>query len=323
LDSAASPQVVLEELAACTDAETARAELDAALKQPGTVGRSWVLHVRFDRQDGHLVGEGKVVDGHGGTVAKRSLSTPGSECASVAKAIGVWASLVLDAEDDRRRATAAATPTSEDPLSGVPAARATDLWPLPPDKPPPEAATFLRHDKSERTVELGLASFVMGGTGGGAIVGASPFGVFETAHGFFLRPAFFIGHSAGNFSTGLDAPATFIGSRFDACARLPGMYREHSGIQLDLCLGTEFGFSRLDDGDVPASASSSNPTLPFVAVGPAIGMRGELGSNLSAIVRAVGELSLLRDGVALAEGGYLSPPLAAGRAEVGLSWSLR
>jgi hypothetical protein len=165
----------------------------------------------------------------------------------------------------------------------------------------------------------------MGGTGGGAIVGPAAYGIFEAAHGFFLRPTLMGGHSLGGLSRSAEAPATFLGSRFDACGRIPGMYREQLGLQLDFCLGGEVGFSRLDAG-VAASVgvgTSTSPTIPFVGVGPSVGLRGELGNRLSAVVRGVADLSLLRDPVALAGGTTMTPAVLVARAEVGLSWSLR
>ncbi len=315
----------------CRDAAAVRAQLDAALAPTLAPGASWTVRARFARAAGRVTAYGEVLDASAATVASRSLSTTGDDCASLAKGLGVWASLVLDAEVDRASSPRAAEP-ADDPLAAPAAARAgsdASLWPKahPPEPVSPEADLFLQHDKEARTVELGLSSFVMGGTGGGAIVGVSAYGVFEAAHGFFLRPALLGGHSVGALAATSEAPATFLASRFDACARLPGMYRDHRGLQLDLCAGAEVGFSLVDSGVVAAGQAGSDPnsTLPFAALGPSIGLRGELGSNLSAIIRGVGDISLLRESVTLATpaGAMVTPALFVGRAEVGLSWSLR
>jgi hypothetical protein len=258
----------------------------------------------------------------GEVVASRVLSTTGNECASLAKGLAVWASLVLDSEADRPKPPERSVPL-DDPLAGPPAARSdVTAWPTtpPPEARSPEADLFLEHGKNERTVELGLATFIMGGTGGGAVVGPAAYGVFEAAHGFFLRPAILVGHTVGEFVVQDEIPATFVASRFDACARLPGFYREHKGLQIDLCAGADVGFSLADSGVI---ANNGSGTLPFVGVGPSVGIRGELASNLSATIRAVGDVNLLRDTVALANGQEATPPAFAGRGEVGLSWSLR
>ncbi len=334
MDSTPPPQIVVLEVAPCRDSLTASDELRQALAPAVAPAANWKIHVRFDQTGSRLTVHGEVLNPADETVASRSLSTVGADCASLARGVGVWASLVLDAEVERARAngTAVAGPTSgvlDDPLAAPPAGRATatSLWPAgrEPEPRSPELETFLKHAKEQRTVELGLSSFVMGGTGGGAIVGASAYGVFEAAHGFFLRPALLGGHSVGTLSQTAEAPATFLASRFDACARLPGLYREGRGLQLDLCFGAEVGFSVVDDGTVASSpgASTSSPALPFVALGPSMGLRGELTRNLSAIVRGVGDVSFLRDPVTLVSGAVVTPPVFAGRAEVGLSWSLK
>jgi len=325
VDSTRPPQVVLEPAVPCADAAAVQVELDKVLARARAPGPDWKVRARFEAATGHVTVYGEVVDAEGHPVASRTLSTGGTSCASLAKGLGVWASLVLDAEVDRARPASSPASLAEDPLAAPPAARSTEsLWPTarPPEPRSPEADMFLEHTKQERTVELGLESFVMGGTGGGAIVGPAAFGVFEAAHGFFLRPSILVGHSIETGSE--ETPATFLASRFDACARLPGMYRQGRGLQLDLCGGAEVGFSIVDSGLIANSppGSSSNTTLPFLAVGPSFGLRGELGSSLSAVVRGVADISFLRDVVSFGD-AQVTPSILVGRAEVGLSWALR
>jgi hypothetical protein len=326
LDTTQPPEVVLEQVAPCRDGAVARAELKSALAPAVAPGAEWKIRARFARSAGHVTAHGDVVNADGVTVASRSLTTDGADCASLAKGLGVWASLVLDTEVERAKASTPAD-IDDDPLVGPAAARSTSLWPTttPPDPIPPEADVFLSHAKDKRTVELGLETFVMGGTGNGVLVGPSLYGIFEAAHGFFLRPTLLAGHSIGQLSQSAEAPATFVGSRFDACARLPGMYLEHRGMQLDLCGGGELGFSQVDSGSIAAGPTGSvpSPTQPFLALGPSFGLRGELGSSLSATLRGVADLSLLHDEVLRADGTPEPPSLFAWRAEVGLSWSVR
>ncbi len=280
----------------------------------------WSLHARFDRSHGHVTVSGTVVGPDGGAVARRDLATDRAECAAAATGLGVWASLVFDATESREfdRAAALALPPpppapAEPPPSHGPTPNTPDTL---GDARPPDADLFLRHRAGERTVEIGLDGFVMAGTGGGAVVGPSIYGIFESGRGLFLRPALLGGHSIGGLSR-LDAPGTFFGSRLDACGRVPGMYREHIGLQLDLCLGADVGFSRLDAGVAQSS------TVPFVAIGPSLGFRGELGSRLSAVIRGVADVSLVSDRVMLASGAPMSTSTLVVRGEAGLSWSLR
>jgi len=321
VDSTRPPHIVVEQVAACRDGVVARAQLEEALAPALAPGPSWMVRAKFERAGGRLSIHGDVIDADDVTVASRTLSTHGTDCASLAKGLAVWASLVLDAEVDRAKATPAGGDTSPSPVPVVAVAGARpeeSAWPEshapdPHEGRPADADLFLKHAKEERTVELGLSSFVMGGTGGGAIVGPAAYGIFETAHGFFLRPTLLGGHTVGGLSATAEAPATYLGSRFDACARLPGLYREGRGLSIDLCGGAELGFSLLDVGG----------SVPYAALGPSVGIRGELGTSLSAIVRGVGNVSLIRDGVMPSNGPEVAPAIFGGRAEVGLSWTLR
>jgi hypothetical protein len=324
LENAQAPQVVVEDLAPCRDAAAARAELESALAATRAPGSSWRVKARFEKAGARVVAHGSVVDADGVTVADRALTNKGTECASLARGLGLWASLVLDAEVDRAKASAPPAAV-EDPLAAPPAARASNVLPEvnPDDRRPPEADLFLSHSRGERTVELGVDSFLMGGTGGGTVLGPSLYGVFEASHGFFLRPALLVGHSIGGLSPTGEASGTFLASRFDACARLPGMYLEHRGMQLDLCGGGDLGFSRVDGSVALEGGPNASRTLPFIGLGPSFGVRGELGNSLSATIRGVTELSVLQDQVTLANGTHIGAGYFAGRAEVGLSWSLR
>jgi hypothetical protein len=329
LDSTRPPQIIVLEVAPCRDSVAASDELALALAPAAAPAPDWKVRVRFARSAGRITVQGEVLSPSDEAVASRTLSNAGADCASLARGVGVWASLVLDAEVERAKATASPSPPPviEDPLAAPPAARApTSLWPSgqEPDARSPELEVFLRHSKEERTVELGLTGFVMGGTGGGAVVGASVFGIFEASHGFFLRPALLAGHSVG-VSPATEAPTTLLDSRFDACARVPGFYREGRGLQLDLCGGAEVGFSLVDEAArvSATSATPSSQTLPFIGLGPSLEIRGELTRNLAATVRGVGDVSLLRDSLTVAGGTVVTPPVFAGRAEVGLSWTLR
>jgi hypothetical protein len=317
LDSTPAPQIVLEQVATCHDGAAARAELAGALGPSSAPTQGWTVTARFSRDGAHLSIDGSVTDPKGLGVAHRVMSADGVECAGLARAVGVWASLVLDAEVDRAKH---ANDEVVSPVAAPTAARSTNAWADGDnaDKPSPEADLFLRHARDERTIEIGLQSFLMGGTGGGAVLGPAVYGIFEAAHGIFLRPTLMVGHSVGTETTSADE--TFAGARLDGCARLPGFYREHRGLQLDLCAGAEAGFSQLDPGEAQPGSTS---TVPFAAFGPSFGLRGELGSSFSATIRGVTEISLLREELVLASAQRVDPSVFVGRAEIGISWALR
>ena len=228
--------------------------------------------------------------------------------------------MVLDDETSR----ADAKPKPPAPEAPSPAA----AWPAPapPEKPSPEAATFLVHEPDERTFGIGVSSQLMTGTGAGIIAGLSAFTVSEVANGWFLRPALSIGRTATEIASSSDVYATWGAARFDACKRLPGNYLERRGIQLDLCGGADMGFLHFDAATPPAGATASPAgprTTPFVALGPSLAFRGELGSDLSLWVRAVTELNVFPTSFVDGNGTNVEPSWLLARAEVGVSWRLR
>jgi hypothetical protein len=60
--------------------------------------------------------------------------------------------------------------------------------------------------------------------------------------------------------------------------------------------------------------------MGLFALGPSVDLRGELGSELSVLVRGVAEWNVLRSPAANAT---VNPALLIGRTEVGLTWRLR
>jgi hypothetical protein len=323
LDLPVAPTIVLERPAPCSDAAKAEELLRKALAPSVAPRGAWKVTLRFERSGGELVAQGEIEDEAEAPVAHRALKESTQECSALARAVGVWASLVLDAEVDR-----AAHQTPPAPLP--PPDPAIAMAPPDHDKPPPEAQLFLKHDDGERTIELGVTYFLMGGTGAGAVAGPSLFTVIESGHGWFLRPTLALGRSIQSLTPTNDVYATWGATRFDACGRIPGLYLERRGIQLDVCGGGELGFIHFDaPSSVPASAPGAPPpdrsgrTTPFFALGPSIGFRGELGSDLSAMVRGVAELNVVRESFADSSGSSVDPGLFIGRLEVGLSWQLR
>jgi hypothetical protein len=187
---------------------------------------------------------------------------------------------------------------------------------------------MLVHPEGERTLELGANVFLMGGAGSGVLAGPTLFGVFEVGRGWFLRPALFVGRTWKAISSETGVYATLAAGRFDACGRIAAFYIERHGIQVDVCGGGEIGFQLFD---TPASvAGSTNPpaslrALPFLALGPSISLRGELGSGLAIAVRGVFDFNVLHDEEdGLVQGQpAVNQSLFVGRGELGLSWELR
>lgn len=79
-------------------------------------------------------------------------------------------------------------------------------------------------------------------------------------------------------------------------------------MQLDICGGADVGAIR-----------TNGRTLGFFAPGPAIALRGELASELSAELRGAALFNLTRVTELDAQGATL----VAGRAEFALTWRLR
>ncbi|MEO6420913.1 MAG: hypothetical protein ABIP39_15985 [Polyangiaceae bacterium] len=290
---------MLEQPAACAEGDGAKGLFSRALATSPAPEAGWSVHVRIEKTPGGLTATGEMFDARSLPVANRIFKSEGTTCAPLAKAIGVWSSLVLDNQP-------AVTP--EAPKTAAPVVASEVPWlPMapPPEKASPEQYLFLRHpEASARSLEIGAATFIMDGLGTGGLFGGAIFGVAELGGGFFLRPALAIGQSIGDNVH--DAGIAF--TRIDGCGRIPGFYRERRGMQLDLCGGADVGVIR-----------TNGRTLGFFAPGPAIALRGELASELSAELRGAALINLTRVSELDAQGASLF----AGRAEFALTWRLR
>jgi hypothetical protein len=315
------------------------------------------MHLR--RTGAHrLKADGEILDSSGAPVAHRALADHGGDCGGLARAIGVWASLVLDSE--LRKANAVAMSQPEDTGAGAgaagegrpggaataaagmgsagptPAVAPDPGTPAGSDRPstpggaegsrartdtagePPEDRADRDgspHRDEARALELGAGVFLMTGTGGGALAGPTAFAVVEASHGIFLRPALAYGQSLNSVPGSDVRGATWMTARFDGCLRVPGLYTRRHGMQLDLCGGTEVGFTSI--------AGGPSTTLPYLDIGPSLDLRGELGSSLSAVVRLVTGINVLRESFVDQNGTTQQVPIATGRLEVAFSWDLQ
>ena len=123
----------------------------------------------------------------------------------------------------------------------------------------------------------------MSGAGAGAMAGAAPYVIIETGRGVFLRPALFFGESL----TALNSPpivhALLLAARVDTCLRLPGLYTQNRGIQLDLCGGADLGVltDSSDDIMLPVRLARAQPRPARRARKPPFGLdsRASRGST--------------------------------------------
>jgi hypothetical protein len=328
VDVAEQPRIVFESHSRCNDSHAAEELLREVLSRSRAPGHAWVVAMRIDgATPGVLHGEGEITNDAGVAVGHRVFTGKPGDCRGLASAVGIWASLALDAELKRPRPVATMEGQDDAPASAPgatavmsadsPEASQTDGPPRvtprgppaaePPEAPPPadwpgaaSPAEKSNHREDGHVVEIGASGFLMTGSGGGLVMGASPFAFVEVSKGIFLRPSIAVGGTL----PGQEPVVTWVASRFDGCLRVAGMYTNLHGMQLDLCGGTDLGVLVADR------------VLPYMAIGPSIDLRGELGGDLAIILRGLFGFNLFHE-------DELDTPFLAGRGEVALSWRLR
>ena len=321
MDAAEPPRIVFESATTCSNRERAEALLRSTLATSRAPHGTWTVSIRIEPAAGGRVrAQGTISDDNGTALAHRELAETGTECRGLARAMGVWASLVLDVARDRAASppdaaevVAATAPPGQggdiqapeetgdgQPVGMAASASRTEAPALPPlaadagqekATDPDRAPT---HSDERGGVELGAGAFLMTGTGGGPVVGATPFAFFEMAPGLFLRPSIGFGQSLGWL-------------RVDTCVRAQGRYSSRHGLQLDMCGGADL---------VVYYALIVRPD----AIGPSLALRGELGGDLAVAIRAVVGINAASHG-GLGESDVDSSVWSA-RAELSLSWRL-
>ena len=99
MDVAEPPRIVLETPEACADAPRLEGLLRGALARARAPGDAWSVDVKMERTDAQeLRARAGITDGSGVQVARRVLSNHAADCEGLARAVGVWASLVFEAE---------------------------------------------------------------------------------------------------------------------------------------------------------------------------------------------------------------------------------
>ena len=222
--------------------------------------------------------DASILDDGGTVVAERTLSDRGvGGCLPLARAVGAWASLVLDAELNRATDDGgeggALLPT---PTLTTTTTSASSVSPAQsPDVGERGDAVIPKH------IELGTMVYIRNGlTTTGGMTGLSPFVTVEVAPSWVLRPALYFGRSTDSLSG--DSPAVSqLGARVDFCRRLPGNYVDRRGIEADLCAGLEGG------------VVTTGQRVGRLGTGPSLNLRGELGAGVALELRGLVGVNLL------------------------------
>jgi hypothetical protein len=300
------PTIVLEQPAPCADARTAEELLNRAMTSSKAPRGGWALRVHAEKAGLVLTVGGEIRDDAGIVVARRTLVKETSECGAMARALGVWASLVLDQEVARAATPVRSVSPGDSDVTSWPAPAEEDAGPRAASPPP-------------RTIEVGAGgSYMYGalGDGGPAMGGAHVFMNIEIDGGWLLHPQVAVGRSLKDVATTPDLGATSAIARIDACRRMPGNYREHHGLQLDVCGGLEGGF-------IAVGALDTKATLPLLAPGAALAMRGDLGADLAAEMRGTVGVNMLRGHYDVAPNVTVEPLLIYARLELGVAWKFQ
>ncbi|HXX65869.1 MAG TPA: hypothetical protein VEK07_01730 [Polyangiaceae bacterium] len=118
------PRIVLEGRESCPNAEQARTFLHEALAAASAPTPGWTVLMRVEQSASHaLRAEGDIADAAGRSIAHRVLSGAATDCGGLARAMGVWAALVLDVEMSHTRPPSPATPVRGD--AAAPASAST------------------------------------------------------------------------------------------------------------------------------------------------------------------------------------------------------
>jgi hypothetical protein len=249
-----------------------------------------------------------IVDDVGRVVARRTLTDRSSTqaCLPLARAVGAWASLVLDAELAHVEDAKEVEPPVRMPT--VVSASAPTERPVHEGSESGSPTVGASHPHS---VELGTMVYLRNGmTTTGGIVGIAPFVTVELSTGWVLRPALFFGRSTSTISTDVAEPTmvSHVGARTDICRRIPGNYIERRGVELDLCAGVEGGIISTD------THSARQPNPARLGTGPSANLRGELGGGLALEVRGLAGVNVIQYAP--------QTPLVFASSELGLSMRL-
>ena len=322
------PQIVVERLDACSEGARAEALFASAVAPSAAPEAGWVLHVDVERSGKRTRAEGALVDAGGAEVARRSFTAPGRGCGSLARALGVWAAVVLDERTHARRAvtavaTTVTTPPTPPPTNGPPASEPATLDASPDASEPPPWDTAVRAAPPApvHLAEVGVGAVFMQGVATAPFAGASAYGAWEVAPRAYVRPGVLVARTANPSDGSAVNVAGLYAVRVEGCRRVPGFYQQNYGLQIDLCAGLDGGAVHIEPPR-GASQSVASRTIPLVSIGPAVSLGGELPGRLAVHLRGVGYMHLARPAVDDGLGGDARAPIVGGRAELVLAWGL-
>jgi hypothetical protein len=341
MDAAEPPRLVFEGAAECADRDRAEELFRQPLAQ--ALARGWVVTMRIGAATLPAVSaEGEITDDRGTRRGHQVLPGNAADCAALARAMGAWASGVLQteaavvqapAQPESRQATGSAggtlppLPPAPAPPAAPPAppvaSPAPPVAPLTRPAPPaahppigsfgPEAPSPGEKHEEAAPLELGVGTFLMIGGGAGAYFGVAPFLIDDVGQAVFLRPSVAVGKSIAT-----DLPSTWVAARLDTCMRLPGRYATRGGLQLDLCGGADVGFSYISSGTLPGNPPTGQ-TLPYVDLGPSLDLRAEAGS-VAVTLRGLAGIDVARQGFDDVKGTRVDVPMWSWRLELDLAW---
>lgn len=313
---AAPVEVTVEGRSTCSDAAKARAALEEALAaargprrgasptgsapKPEGEGPRWIVRVRLQRDVDVGRAEAVILDDAGNEVARRTVTERGRTCSALTRALGAWATLVLDQELSRARDEEEAS----SPPADAPAPYAGTGFQIPTAPPADRTAA----DANKRVIEIGASGFLRSGfVGASSAAGVEPAVAVQVSRTLFLRPALWFGWSTDRAPVGATSSSMYrvYGLRLDACRRVPGNYMDRRGIELDACGGADLARAVTPDGLAALRAS----------LGPSAVIRGELGMGLALEVRGGVGLNIARSPIGEEE----RPPLLVALGEVGIS----
>jgi hypothetical protein len=327
VDVAEPPRIVLESPEACADAPRLEGLLRGALARARAPGDAWSVDVKIERTDDahELRARAGITDASGVQVARRVLSNHAADCEGLARAVGVWASLVFEAQlarehsarddaaepdaqrdgppeagggagsgknsatrdsDDEPGAGAGTTARSSGKTAGgTPTATKPDIRVAGPTPEDPLAPESDGASANDRLSTLEVGSGAFVMALGSAALG-----------GLSMHAA--LGRAPGPFLR----PAIFVGETWtpswmsDSKTYLNSTWtaaRVDGCLRLPLSSEPRQGF-QLDPcvGTEVGSRQAGGTSTTGVSFGPAIDVRKELGSGIAATLRGVGGIDV-------------------------------
>ncbi|MDP9150045.1 MAG: hypothetical protein M3O36_08915 [Myxococcota bacterium] len=325
MDASEPPRIVFESTSSCADGGRAEGLVRQALEPARAPGAGWVVTIRISTAAPASVNaEGEITDAAGTSRARKAITGDAADCGALGSAMAGWAMDTLRTQ-----------PPEEQPaLPPSPPPPPAETRPLPPTSaaeplraPPVINSSFTRalaYASPAReapsayevpTLEAGIAGFFMVGGAAGGYAGVTPFLIDELAEGVFLRPSVALGSALS-----VNVSSTWLAGRVDTCTRLPGRYASRNGIQLDLCGGPDVGFSYVSSGTQQGTPSKGK-LLPYVAIGPSVDLRAEVGT-VAVSLRAVSGFNVARKGFVDVSGKQIDEEPWSWRFELAFSGSL-